>query len=234
VSRLDRSDTPTPAGGEPEAAESDALRVDVELPEFQKAQERLHRARAIADRLPEKCTAENKGEFADALREMRDADRDAEEARKGITREFDKGKARVKAGFDELRSSVSAARESVSDRFLEHERAVEKERAEQRARELAEAAKAQEEENARAEAARRRPRHVSPPTERKEPTGARSSTGAKASPVKEKKYRILDESEIPEEYWRKELNRQKIRTDSLAGVHIPGVEIYEDDRVQVG
>lgn len=229
-----------------QAEEDDALRrgeeppsitVDVdpqELPEFQEAARRLSKARAYADQLPAEATPENKGQFADVLKSLRDADRDAEDARKKLTRKFDDGKKRVKGQFDELRSSVSAAKESVADRLLVLEAAERKADEEERAAERAAAEAEQKRENERAEAEGRRSKHVPPPAPRVRPTGARGPSGAKASPVKETKYNIVDEAAIPDEYWRKELNRAKLQTDVRAGVVIPGVEPYVEESMRVG
>lgn len=222
---------------EAEEAEPLALTVDVdpaELTELQEAAEALAKARAFADQLPAEATAENKSQFADALKSLRDAKRDAEDARKKITRRFDDGKKRVKAHVDELVSSVSAAYESASDRLLALEAAEERADQEERERERELAKQQQDEENARAEQEGRRAKHVPPPAPRKRATGARGASGAKASKVRTVKYNVVDESKIPDEYWRRELDRSKVQADVRAGVVIPGIEPYVDESVRVG
>lgn len=232
MGRLDQK----PPSPEPEASEPEALRVDVkpeEIPELAKLHERLLKARARADRLPAEATAENKGEFATALEDLRNAKRDLEDARKKIARQFDGAKKRVKGFVDEISGSVAAAYESVEARLLDLEaaerRADEEEQKAEEERRKAE----QKAENAEAEEEGRRARHVPPPAPRKRPTGARASSGAKATPVKEVKYKIVDEEKIPDEYWKRELNRSKIGTDVRAGVVIPGVEPYVDESMRV-
>ena len=213
-----------------------ALTVDVdprEIPELEAVEGKLIRARRVADALPAEATAENKGQFATALEDLRNAKRDAEEARKQITRQFDGAKRRVKAHVDELVSTVSAAYESAADRLLELEAAERRADEEERRAEEAQRKAAQEEEDAKAEAEGRRHRHIPPPAPRQRPTGARSTSGAKASPVRTVKPKILDESQIPEEYWRKALNMAKINADVRAGVVIPGVEPYVEESVRV-
>lgn len=217
--------------------EPQALAVDVnpeEIPELQEAAEAIAKARRFADSITGEASAENKTEFADALKALRDANRDAEESRKKLTRQYDDAKKRIKAHVDELVSSSKAAYESLEDRLLNLEAAERKADEEERRAEEARAKAEQEEENRRAEEEKRRAKHVPPPAPRKRPTGARGQSGAKASPVKEVKYNIVDESQIPEEYWRKELNRSKIQTDVRAGVVIAGVEPYVDESVRVG
>lgn len=47
-----------------------------------------------------------------------------------------------------------------------------------------------------------------------------------------KNYRIVDESKIPDEYYKpRELDLQKIKKVALAGVVIPGVEVYEEPQM---
>jgi hypothetical protein len=211
--------------------------VDVEpgeIPALQKAAEGLARARRAGDGLPAECTPETKSAFADALKELRDAKRDAQDARLEVTRQFDQAKSRIKVYVDELTSSVAAAYESISDRFLALEAAERRRREEEAAAAERRRREEQEAENAKAREEDRRARHIPAPPPRKEPTGARGASGIKAAPRKELRYRIVDEEKIPDEYWKRELNRAKLQADNRAGIAIPGVEPYYDERVQVG
>lgn len=48
-----------------------------------------------------------------------------------------------------------------------------------------------------------------------------------------KNYRIIDEKKIPDEYYKpRELDLAKIRKVALAGVEIPGVEVFEEPQMQ--
>jgi acyl transferase domain-containing protein len=44
-----------------------------------------------------------------------------------------------------------------------------------------------------------------------------------------KNYRIIDESKIPEKYWKRELIKSAIRTDAITNnIEIPGIEVFEE------
>jgi len=54
----------------------------------------------------------------------------------------------------------------------------------------------------------------------------KSTGGVKVKMIKD--YRIVDESKIPDEYWKRELIKSAIRTDAITkGKTIPGIEVYE-------
>jgi len=211
-----------------------ALAIDVdpkELAEFQQAAEDLARAERGARNVPAELTFDNKGLAADALRELRYASKEAEAARKKITKRFDDAKGRVKAAFDELRAKPDAAAESIGARLVAVEEAEAAKAAEERRREEAEARKAQEEENRRAAEEKRASHHVPPPAPKKRPTGARGSSGAKASVSYEMAYEIVNPEAVPDRFKRWEWDRTEILKAVRNGEAIPGVRPFKKPKV---
>jgi hypothetical protein len=203
-----------------------------DLPEFTEAQEKLRKARELADTLPaEIADQETFGEAADALKELRHAREDVTALSKAVKGPYDQYGREVLASFRELGSTNDAAEDSIKDRVTKYTAAQKKKADEERKKAERSERERQAREDKKAEEEQRRSRAVKPST-RPAPPPKKASGGFAQTVVKEvTKYEVQDESRIPDEYFDRVLNKGKVAASAKAGLVIPGVRIWKEPQV---
>lgn len=203
----------------------------LELDEFKEAQETLRKARQVADIVPAELTAETVGEAAEALKQLKFAREDVAAAQKKIKAPYDEYGRRVLATGRELLSTNNAAEESLKERVIAFNRAEQKREADERKKAERSERERQERENARAEKENRMS-HAVAPSPRPEPTRKTVGTGfAKTTTTKVRKYEIVDEAALPDEYCDRVPNKSKLNAGVRAGLAISGLRVWDDDQV---
>lgn len=203
-----------------------------DLDQFKEAGETLRKARQLADILPpEITTAEQAGEAAEVLKQLRFARDDADATAKEVKRHYDGFGAKVLAAVRELKSSNDAAEQSVKDRVLAYNQAQRKREEEERKKAERSERERQQRENERAEREERNSKAVAP-SPRPAPAPKSVGTGFAKTTVRQvAKYEIVDESLLPPEYLKCQPDKAKIAAAAKAGLVVPGVRIWKEDQV---
>jgi hypothetical protein len=199
-----------------------------DLDSFKAAQERLAKARQLADIIPAEITDEaTAGEAADALKELRFGREDLEVARKGAKTPYIEYERQLDAAFKELGSTNAAAEQSLKARYADYQAAVQKAADDERKRIEKNERDRQRRENERAAKEQRASRRVAPtPPPPPPPTAARGDNAQLVTRTV-RNYEIRDEAALPDEYCDRVPNRKKVNAGVKAGLVIPGVYVWE-------
>jgi hypothetical protein len=202
-----------------------------ELESFEEAQEKIKRARGLIDRIPAELDDDSASTAADALKEARFAVQDLEVSRKAEKEPYAVTGRRIDADFNELKSSLEAAMDSLKARVIAYNARVQKAAEEERKRieRNAEARQKREDEKAAKEnrASHDKRGAPAPPP----PPPSARGMNAKTTIKKVKKYRIEDESLLPDHLVKRVPDKLKIKAAVNAGEAIPGVRMWEEDEV---
>ena len=203
----------------------------VDLSSFTEADQTIRRARQTIDLIPAELDEASAGQAADALKEVRHALEDVETSRKAEKAPYTITAALIDADFNEVQSTLKAARDSLKARLISYNAEVQRKADEERKREEKNARERQARENAKAETegrAAHNKRGAPPPPP--PPPSARGSF-AKAAIKKVKKHEIEDESRLPDGFVKRVPDRAKIRAGVAAGLVIDGVRVWIEDEV---
>lgn len=202
-----------------------------DLESFGEAEATIKRARATIDGIPSELDDASASAAADALKEARHALQDVEVSRKAEKEPYTVTARKIDADFNELQSSLKAAIESLKERVVAYNARVQKEADEERKRIERNAAERQKREDEKA-AKENRAAHDKrgAPAPPPPPPSARGSF-AKTTIKKVKKYRIEDESLLPDHLVKRVPDKLKIKAAVNAGEAIPGVRVWEEDEV---
>jgi hypothetical protein len=201
------------------------------LDSFGEVQEAIAGARQQADRISEITDRGTAGEASDALKALRFAREDVEEARKAAKAPYKATGDRIDADFKELLSPLAAAERSLKDRLVAFEQAERKAAEEVRKREERNARRRQERENEKAaEEGRASHDKMGAPPPPPPPPSVRGGHGQ--STVKQvTKYQVEDEAQVPDRFFDRVLNKQRLRASVMAGEAVPGVRIWKESKV---
>lgn len=202
-----------------------------ELQSFEDAQNALAAARKRVDAVPAELDDESAGAAADVLKEARHALQDVEVSRKAEKAPYTETGRRIDAAFNELQSPLSAAIESVKERIVKFT-AKKRKAAEEEAKRIernAQERQKREDEKAEKEGRASRDKRGAPAPP-PPPPAARGSF-AKTTVKKVKKYRIEDETLLPDHLVKRVPDKMKIKAAVNAGEVIPGVRMWEEDEV---
>jgi hypothetical protein len=202
-----------------------------DLESFGEAEAAIKRARTTIDGIPAELDDDSASAAADALKEGRHALQDVEVSRKAEKEPYTVTARKIDADFNEVQSSLKAAIESLKERVVAYTARKAKEAEEERKRieRNAEARQKREDEKA-AEEGRASHDKRGAPAPPPPPPSARGAN-AKTTVKKVKKYRIEDESLLPDHLVKRVPDKLKIKTAVNAGEAIPGVRIWEEDEV---
>lgn len=204
------------------------------LPEFAELAAEAAKAMNYANQVKGEVGGEDLAKTAaDVLKELKGVLRKNKATREELARAYNDAKERLNAAFKEQASPIQAAFESLSNRLLAYQKAKKERLDAARRKEEEEARKAQEAENAAAEQEGRMSHHKPPPAPKAQPKGTRGLSGSKATGVEEVKYEITDEALLPNAYVKRVPIRSKIQADVRAGIVIPGVRPYTDEKLRV-
>lgn len=204
-----------------------------ELDGFTEVSTTVDKAIAAASELDvEEITDEEQASLAaDLLAGCKYARKDIATEKKEAGAPYAATKKRIDAVFDELAGKLSGVEESLKARVLAWNQKKQAAAAAERKREEDNARRRQERADAKtAETGVVGKQHAPPPMPAP-PQGARGSSGSKASIRKVRKYEIVNEAELPDEYTDRVPNRSKIGLGVKNGVAIPGVRVWEEDQV---
>lgn len=202
-----------------------------ELESFGEAEALVRRVREVADRIPAELDEQSAATAADTLKEIGHALKDIDLSRKVEKEPYTITGRRIDADYKEVGASLEAAQSSLRDRVLTYNRAVQKaakEEADRQEKNARERQKREDEKAAKEQRASRDKRGAPPPPP--PPTGARGGF-AKSSVKKVKKYRIEDESLLPDHLVKRVPDKLKIKAAVNAGEAIPGVRMWEEEEV---
>lgn len=201
------------------------------LDSFAEVQKTITSARQQADRIGEITDRGVAGEVSDALKALRIAREDIESTRKKEKAPYTVTGQRIDADFKELLSPLQAAERSLKDRLIAFEAAERKAADEERKRLERNAQRRQERENEKAakEGRASHDKMGAPPPPPPPPSvrGGHGQTRVK----KVKKHQVTDEALVPDHFFDRVLNKQRLRAAVNAGEAVPGVRIWIDSEV---
>lgn len=204
-----------------------------ELASFDKVQKAIAKAREQADRVTEITDRAQLGEASDALRAIKFARKDVDDAKKAEKAPYTETAKRIGASFDEVKSPLLAAEERLKEAVAGYHERERKAHDEARKREEANARRRQERENKKAEEENRMARdkiNTAPPPPPPPPPSSRGDIGQ--TTVKEvTKYEVVDESQVPDRFFDRVLSKGRLRSAVMAGEVVPGVRRWKEPEV---